>query len=318
MNKRLIAYYLSTVCAFLATAMCSCFLFAVPWLGHRTGDDWQSQQFETRGFLGVLLSVIVSFAIGIILRRYAGDNVKSEIPRRKEAMAVVGLSWVIATILGALPFWISGVSYAPPLRLDAPDHIEVFDMSFAPRKQWKELGQPVSASQFAVLNALLGTDILGADIEDYLPSDGMTYVELSSHTGLDDCANIVQSLVTIPDLKRWLAVSSESGGSVRLKWLKMKFANSIFESQSGFSTTGGHRHKQTRRPWISPILYFVLAKYDALFGWPGDHCFVCCAAWRRFGWQNAHESRNARPVQGWRNPQDARYGSTIWNFLFGA
>ena len=258
MNKRLIAYYLSTVCTFLAAAMCSCFLFAVPWLGHRTGDDWQSQQFETRGFLGLLLSVIVSFAIGLMLRRYAGDDVKSETPRRKEAMAVVGLSWVIATILGALPFWISGVSYAPPLRLDAPDHIEVFDMSFAPRKQWKELGQPVSASQFAVLNALLGTDKLGEHIEDYLPSDGMTYVELNSHTGLDDCVNIVKSLVAIPELNRWLAVSNESGGAVRLKWLKMEFANSVFESQSGFSTTGATVINKLEDPGLVPycILYW--------------------------------------------------------------
>jgi len=248
MNKRLIAYYLSTVCGFLAAAMCTCFLFAVPWFGHRTGDDWQSQSFETSGFLGLLLSVIVSFAIGITLRRYAGDAVKSEIPRRKEAMAVVGLSWVIATILGALPFWISGVRYAAPLRLDAPDHIEVFDMSIAPRKQWKELGQPVSAGQFEVLTALLEAD---------LPSQGMTFVELNTATGRDDCANIVKSLTGVAELNRWLAVSSESG-TVRLKWLKMELVNSVFESQSGFSTTGATVINKLEDPGLVPycILYW--------------------------------------------------------------
>ena len=229
MNKRLIAYYLSTVCTFLALAMGSCCLFAIPWFGHRTGDDWQSQSFETSGFMGLLLSVIVSFAIGMTLKRYAGDTVKSETPRRKEAMAVVGLSWVIATILGALPFWISGVRYAAPLRLDAPDHIEVFDISIALRQQWKALGQPVSAEQFDVLTALLEGD---------LPSQGMTFGELNTVTGRDDCADIVKSLTAVPGLNPWLAVSSESADSVRLKWLKMEFANSVFESQSGFSTTG--------------------------------------------------------------------------------
>ncbi len=249
MNKRLIAYYLSTVCTFLAVAMGSCVLFAFPVLGHRTGDDWQSLSFETEGFLGLLLSVVVSVAIGLILRRYAGDDVKSETPRRKEAMAVVGLSWVIATILGALPFWISGVRYAAPLRLDAPDHIEIFDMSIAPRQQWKALDQPVSADQFDVLTALL---------EDDLPSQGMTYGELNTVLGRDDCGNIVKSLVAIPGLNRWLAVSSELGGSVRLKWLKMKFANSVFESQSGFSTTGATVINKLEDPGLVPycILYW--------------------------------------------------------------
>ena len=249
MNKRLIAYYLSTVCTFLALAMGSCCLFAIPWFGHRTGDDWQSQSFETSGFMGLLLSVIVSFAIGMTLKRYAGDTVKSETPRRKEAMAVVGLSWVIATILGALPFWISGVRYAAPLRLDAPDHIEVFDMSFALRQQWKALGPPVSAGQFDVLTALL---------EDDLPSQGMTYVELNTVTGRDDCANIVESLAAVPGLNSWLAVSNESGGSVRLKWLKMEFANSVFESQSGFSTTGATVINKLEDPGLVPycILYW--------------------------------------------------------------
>ena len=249
MNKRLIAYYLSTVCTFLALAMGSCCLFAIPWLGHRTGDDWQSQSFETSGFMGLLLSVIVSFAIGMTLKRYAGDTVKSETPRRKEAMAVVGLSWVIATILGALPFWISGVRYAAPLRLDAPDHIEVFDMSFALRQQWKALGPPVSAGQFDVLTALL---------EDDLPSQGMTYVELNTVTGRDDCADIVKSLAAVPGLHPWLDISNELGGSVRLKWLKMEFANSVFESQSGFSTTGATVINKLEDPGLVPycILYW--------------------------------------------------------------
>ena len=249
MNKRLIAYYLSTVCTFLALAMGSCCLFAIPWFGHRTGDDWQSQSFETSGFMGLLLSVIVSFAIGMTLKRYAGDTVKSETPRRKEAMAVVGLSWVIATILGALPFWISGVRYAPPLRLDAPDHIEVFDMSIALRQQWKALDQPVSAGQFDVLTALL---------EDDLPAKGMTYDVLNTVTGRDNCANIVQSLTAVRGLNRWLVIPSESGGSVRLKWLKMEFANSVFESQSGFSTTGATVINKLEDPGLVPycILYW--------------------------------------------------------------
>jgi trk system potassium uptake protein TrkH len=229
--------------------MGSCFLFAVPWFGHRTGDDWQSQSFETGGFLGLLLSVIVSLAIGMTLRRYAGDDVKSETPRRKEAMAVVGLSWMIATILGALPFWISGVRYAAPIRIDSRDQIEVFDMSIAPRQQWKTLGQPVSAGQFKVLTALL---------KDDLPSQGMTYVELNTDTGRDDCANIVNSLATIPGLNRWLIVPSESAGAVRLRWLKMRFANSVFESQSGFSTTGATVINKLEDPGLVPycILYW--------------------------------------------------------------
>ncbi|MBT3889404.1 MAG: TrkH family potassium uptake protein [Planctomycetaceae bacterium] len=122
-------------------------------------------------------------------------------------------------------------------------------MSIAPRQQWKALDQPVSADQFDVLTALL---------EDDLPSQGMTYAELNTVLGRDDCGNIVKSLVTIPGLNRWLAVSSELGGSVRLKWLKMKFANSVFESQSGFSTTGATVINKLEDPGLVPycILYW--------------------------------------------------------------
>jgi trk system potassium uptake protein len=249
MNKRLIAYYLSTVCTFLAVAMGSCFLFAFPSLGHRTADDWHSLSFETDGFLGLLLSVIVSVAIGLTLKRYAGDDVKSETLRRKEAMAVVGLSWVIATILGALPFWISGVRYAAPIRIDSRDHIEVFDMSIAPRQQWKALGQPITTGQFDVLTALL---------EDDLPSQGMTFADLNRVTGRDDCINIVKSLNAVAAFNSWLVVPSESSETVRLKWLKMEFANSIFESQSGFSTTGATVINKLEDPGLVPycILYW--------------------------------------------------------------
>ena len=243
MNFRLICYYLSSVCTFLAVAMGSCCLFAIPWLGHRTGARWEELKFESDGFLGLFGSVIVSLVVGALLRRLSHGASNREAPFRKEAMAVVGLSWVIATILGALPFWLSGVRYAPPVRLDSPDHVEVFDSSFALRQQWRSLHQRLADDEFAVLSAL---------VEGDQPSVGMTVAELQKATNRSNCFEISQRLSRISGLGEWLVIPDSEDGRVRLKWLNMELATSIFESQSGFSTTGATVINKLEDPGLVP------------------------------------------------------------------
>jgi trk system potassium uptake protein TrkH len=63
---------------------------------------------EWRGFWALLGSTAICFIVGAILRR-AGRHAKGKL-YRKEAMAVVGLSWVLATILGSLPYSLAGVA----------------------------------------------------------------------------------------------------------------------------------------------------------------------------------------------------------------
>lgn len=66
-------------------------------------------EFEASGFWALLGSIAVCGAVGLLLRHLGKEA--SETLYRKEAMAVVGLSWVLATVLGGIPYYFGGVTY---------------------------------------------------------------------------------------------------------------------------------------------------------------------------------------------------------------
>ncbi len=107
MNFRLLSKQLGIVALLIGGAM----IFALPWafpaLGYRKHLVYEDQPiFETRGFVAFLFSIAVCGLVGGWLR-YMGRGAEGKL-FRKEAMAVVGLSWVLATVLGALPYLLSG------------------------------------------------------------------------------------------------------------------------------------------------------------------------------------------------------------------
>ena len=98
MNLRLICKLLSVIAVLIGTMMA----FSLPWALPAVNGE----KFEKLGFFGLMTSMIVSLAVAALLLRI-GRNAKGQL-YRKEAMAVVGLSWILATVLGALPFYLSG------------------------------------------------------------------------------------------------------------------------------------------------------------------------------------------------------------------
>jgi trk system potassium uptake protein TrkH len=78
--------------------------FAFPAL-NRT-DAPGAEGFETAGATALLASMGVCLVLGLVLRRLGGRP--SGPLYQKEAMAIVGLSWLLATVLGALPYFLSG------------------------------------------------------------------------------------------------------------------------------------------------------------------------------------------------------------------
>ncbi len=96
---------LGTICLLIGGSMSFSLPFAMPALASRT-DLEPAEAFESRGALALLQSMAVCLVVGaafrIIGRRHRGGALY-----QKEAMAVVGLSWVLATVLGALPFYLS-------------------------------------------------------------------------------------------------------------------------------------------------------------------------------------------------------------------
>ncbi|MEM6689605.1 MAG: TrkH family potassium uptake protein [Planctomycetota bacterium] len=84
--------------------------FAYPAIARRTYLP-PSDAFEYAGFRGLLLAMVVSCVLGGIMW-FAGRGHRGGQLYRKEAMAIVGLSWVFATVLGALPYFFAQVSTA--------------------------------------------------------------------------------------------------------------------------------------------------------------------------------------------------------------
>ncbi|MEC9095561.1 MAG: potassium transporter TrkG, partial [Planctomycetota bacterium] len=235
MNYRVVSYFLSIVCFFVAAAMSVCCLFAIPWFGHRSlGEDYSSLSFEADGVRGLLCSVALSLMAGIFLRYWAKGE-KSEGLYRKEAMATVGLSWVIATLLGGLPYMIAGVKYAPTIRLESQQYAEVYEHNYHWRQNWEPYQLTLSTQQYQVLDALINAP--------QKPSAGITLEKISEVTKLL-LADVREALAVLQEADgigaKLLVDGAESQATtrVRVAWIQMGFGDAIFESQSGFSTTG--------------------------------------------------------------------------------
>jgi len=78
--------------------------FSLPWAFPLFG---QTETFEQEGFWGICAAIACSLALGGTLyqagRREAGSTIL-----RKEALAIVGLGWIFAGVLGSLPYLFSG------------------------------------------------------------------------------------------------------------------------------------------------------------------------------------------------------------------
>jgi len=117
MNFRLISSFLGVVAWLIGVTMC----FSLPW----AWPAWGGQaEFERVGSIALLGSIAVSVLVGLLLR-YLGRTADGA-PYRKEAMAIVGLSWLLATLLGGLPFYLSGTAVG----VSVDDPTEVVQMSF--------------------------------------------------------------------------------------------------------------------------------------------------------------------------------------------
>ncbi len=112
MDLRLLCKLLGMVATLIGGSMA----FSLPWASPAFGGQWQHEQ---DGFWGLIGSMVVCFAVAGLLR-FLGRKSPGQL-FRKEAMAVVGLSWVLATVLGALPFVFSGTYLSEGVRMTVID-----------------------------------------------------------------------------------------------------------------------------------------------------------------------------------------------------
>ena len=77
---------------------------SLPWAFPAFG---QVEEFEARGFWAIVGAIGVSIFTGGTLW-WVGRNAGRDTILRKEALAIVGLAWIYAGVLGALPLYLSG------------------------------------------------------------------------------------------------------------------------------------------------------------------------------------------------------------------
>ncbi|QDU78590.1 Trk system potassium uptake protein TrkH [Polystyrenella longa] len=98
MNWLLLSRILGQLGILIGCSMVVSLPWAFPFMG-------QTRTFETQGFIGLLFSIVCSLTIGGALY-YTGRQERSNI-LRKEALAIVGLGWLLAGFLGSLPYLFS-------------------------------------------------------------------------------------------------------------------------------------------------------------------------------------------------------------------
>lgn len=104
MNLPLISRLLGIIVLLIGAAMALSLPWALPIFGH-------VDAFDGRAAFGLLGSMAVCAVVGCVLC-YLGRSSSKDRLLRKEGMAVVALGWIMASLLGALPFWLSGTSAA--------------------------------------------------------------------------------------------------------------------------------------------------------------------------------------------------------------
>jgi len=91
--------------------------FSLPWALPIHNVSWK---FEREGFFGLLAAMAACFIVAGILRHIGRDTADDRL-FRKEALAVVGLSWLLATVLGALPYYFSATECRPDVPMSFVD-----------------------------------------------------------------------------------------------------------------------------------------------------------------------------------------------------
>jgi len=133
MNKLLICRLLGLIALLIGGSM----VFSLPWAFDRT------EQSNSGSLVGLLGSMAICGFVGGVLV-YAGRSSVGQRLLRKEAIAVVGLSWLMATVLGALPYWLSETSRGLDAQ-DNPIQMDLFDGLFESASGFSGTGATVLA-----------------------------------------------------------------------------------------------------------------------------------------------------------------------------
>lgn len=246
MNVKLLLRLLGMLSLLIGSFMLASLIWANPQIGFQTDAEIITDRFEKEGFRGLFFSTIICAAIGGILL-LLGKGAQGRL-FRKEAMAVVGLSWVLATVLGALPYVLSGVYRGPSIRVyEETQQVFVVAPQYKLWQTWIETD--VTPEQFSVLQAIAKST-----------ARGIRGVELQRATKLTNSPEIFLELGKLKPFQGWLIAPGQAdrlapadrASNYRMRWVRMNVVDAMFESQSGFSTTGATMIADLQDPHLVP------------------------------------------------------------------
>ena len=232
MNFRLLSRQLGIISLLIGGTM----LFSLPWAfpswGQRT--DIRSSAFEQDGAFALAISIAICAMTGFLLI-WCGRNAQGRLFRR-EAMAVVGLSWVLATVLGALPYKFAGCMHTARIRMDdTTQTAQLHHFNGLGLSNWIELDAPLDQPTYRVLQEILRAGHSGL-------SESKLRDTLNQELGSKDIDQALEQLRTWCQKNgRWdhtLSVPAQGQDTLKVHWVTVGIADCLFESQSGFSTTG--------------------------------------------------------------------------------
>lgn len=254
MNLRIVCKMLGIISLLMGVMMLFSLPWAFPWLGHHTMTSKEyfaseTLHFEGRGALALLESMLICIGVGLLLLWIGRQKVARLY--RKEAMAVVGLSWILSSVLGALPFYLCGTARGPSIRLTGAEQpVLISRFNWTVWAAWEEVEEPLTSEEYVVVRAL---------VEDGNGAYGLTLEELTNATALDDPVSVIealkkkapawQKLLIEPEQESW---PKDRVDRYRIRWVNMGIFDSIFEAQSGFSTTGATVISDLEDPHLVP------------------------------------------------------------------
>jgi len=121
MNYQQIIRLLGNITLIIGVSMTASLPWATPLFG-------ETNHFESSGFWGLVGAMAICVLLGLLLI-YMGRSSRGQRLMRREAVAVVGLAWVLATVLGAMPYWLSGTGTCYD-QSGKPVAMDVFDGLF--------------------------------------------------------------------------------------------------------------------------------------------------------------------------------------------
>ena len=231
MNVRLLLKLLGILSCLVGFFMLLSLAWASPNLGVHTDSRISSDRFEWDGFWGLVFSSVVSWVLGGVLI-FLGRGADRRL-YRKEAMAIVGLSWVLATVLGALPFIFSGTSRGPSVRVFEVQTVMVAADSWKFWESWHRV-EGIADDEFCVLEVIVQASARGLSEDEMVNRSGCPNA-VEAFARLDEMEVLSDVLLRPGEIKN---APADRASRFRLKWVAMGLVDSMFESQSGFSTTG--------------------------------------------------------------------------------